>query len=844
VNDAHDGVRPQTGLPAHQQIGRYRIERILGRGGMSVVYAARDAELGRLVALKVLRTGDGVDDRTIERFHREAQNAARLQHPNIVTIYEAGRQDDLLYIAAELVDGLPLDEWRTQKNPSRDVVLGVIEQVARAVQVAHDHGIIHRDLKPGNILVDADGRPRIVDFGLSRAADRNVDVTRSGVVIGTPAYMAPEQARGDVARLDTRTDVYALGVILYEILAGRLPHWAPTIVELCRKIILDDPPPPRHIASGVPLELDRVATKAIEKEPRRRYDRAADFAEDLRRARAGEPVTARPASSMRLLWRFTVRHRSVAVPLLTAVLVAGAFGAWMAAQRGRAPTAPRDEAAALRLALSQLETARGTIDAADDAHYDAQIDLVAALARVEDAIRQIEAVVARTPELAVGHFLLGRAWELRGWSDRAEASWRRALAIDPGFAAARYRLGRLLMARAFLENIATPAQGRMPPFERTTSLADEARRELEAALAAGFDEPVARDVAAAMAAFLKGDYATVDTIAAEGLRRHEGRRGIEELHWIAGHIFEDRARRIRIQTQALAMRPRFALAAFSRALAHHDLRRWREAIDDYTLALSVNPRILAALSNRAVAHHELGDHDACLADCNAVLQIDPRYVNALCNRALGFAGNGDLHAAVAACTEALAVDPQCVAALVNRGRWTADQGDRDAAMRDFTAAIEAAPGRAEAWLSRGNLRLGAGDLSGAMDDYEGALRADPQSVRALTNRGVVRLAREDLAGARADFDAAIRIEPSHADAWCNRSVVRARTRDAEGCVADATEAIRLNDRLPDAYSNRGLGHRALGRRADAIADFRKALSLAPAEWKPRADVERALRALE
>ncbi len=321
------------------QVGRYRVLREIGRGGAAVVYEAEDVELKRRVALKILRDAD-MDATVLARLQREAAIVAGLFHPNIVGVHEIGTARDatgraLHFIAMDFVEGRTLaDLLRDRSAPLREL-LRILEKVARAAAFAHSRGIVHRDLKPGNVLVETGGRVILTDFGLAVAESFGTRITRSHAVLGTPQYMAPEQVEGRAREIDARTDVYALGVILYEILEGRLPFPGETAAVVYRKILTEDP-----LAPGARPDLEAVCLKALEKEPGRRYASAEAFADELGRYLRGEPVEARRPSALRRLWRRMARRKGWVAAAAGALiaLAAGAWlvGAWRAEARGKA----------------------------------------------------------------------------------------------------------------------------------------------------------------------------------------------------------------------------------------------------------------------------------------------------------------------------------------------------------------------------------------------------------------------------------------------------------------------------------------------------------------------------
>jgi serine/threonine-protein kinase len=273
--------------------GDFELVRELGRGGMGVVYEARQRSLNRVVALKMVLRGEFASDADRARFRAEAEAAARLVHPNIVQVYEVGEVGGQPYFAMQFVPGSTLSRRLAEGPLSPLDAAGLIAAVARAVDHAHRHGIVHRDLKPANVLLAADGTPKITDFGLAKLADAG-SLTQTGAIIGTPSYMAPEQARAE-KRLGPAADVYALGAILYECLTGRPPFQAATALDTLLLVQEQDPVLPRMLNPGVPRDLETVCLKCLEKSPDRRYASAAALAEDLEAFVGGEPIAARPS---------------------------------------------------------------------------------------------------------------------------------------------------------------------------------------------------------------------------------------------------------------------------------------------------------------------------------------------------------------------------------------------------------------------------------------------------------------------------------------------------------------------------------------------------------------------
>jgi tetratricopeptide (TPR) repeat protein len=337
-------------LPAH--IGRYRIIRLLGEGGMGAVYEAEQDEPRRIVAIKVIRAGVAVGE-SLWRFKHEAQALGRLQHPGIAQVYEAGTADNGFgpqpYFAMELIRGLPLGRYAETNGLDVRQRLGLMAKVCAAVHHAHQRGLIHRDLKPSNILVDETGQPKILDFGVARVMESDAQPTLqtgAGEIVGTLAYMSPEQVQGDPLEVDIRSDVYSLGVMLYELLAGRLPydvHLA-QLLQAAQTIREQDPPTLGSIHGQLRGDVETIAGKALDKDKARRYASAADLEADIERYLNDEPIAARPPSAGYQLRKFARRHR---VLVLAGAAVVAALMAGVAASTWEAVRANREGQQAL-----------------------------------------------------------------------------------------------------------------------------------------------------------------------------------------------------------------------------------------------------------------------------------------------------------------------------------------------------------------------------------------------------------------------------------------------------------------------------------------------------------------
>jgi serine/threonine-protein kinase len=324
---------PETDLP---QVPGYKVEEAVGRGGMGIVYRARHLRLNRLVALKMLLFGAGATRQELARFQREAQAVAKLQHPNIVQVYDVGDNDGRSYFTMEyLANGSLARKLGGTPQPARQAAR-LVATLAEAAQAAHQRGVVHRDLKPANVLLGEDGTPKVTDFGLASQQDDGAGLTQTGIPIGTPSYMAPEQARGRPDAVGPAVDIYALGAILYELLTGRPPFRAATATETVQQVIFQDPAPPSRLNDQVPRDLETICLKCLRKDPQRRYATASALLEDLQRFDRNEPITARAPGALERAVKWVRRHPTYTAVALACLLIAILLlcgGLWLVVQQ-------------------------------------------------------------------------------------------------------------------------------------------------------------------------------------------------------------------------------------------------------------------------------------------------------------------------------------------------------------------------------------------------------------------------------------------------------------------------------------------------------------------------------
>jgi tetratricopeptide (TPR) repeat protein len=834
-------------------IGPYKLVQEIGEGGMGTVWMAQQAEpVKRLVALKVIKPG--MDSRqVITRFEAERQALALMDHPNIARVFDAGTTDSgRPYFVMELVKGVPLTKYCDEHRLTPKERLELFIPVCQAIQHAHQKGIIHRDIKPSNVLVALyDGKPvpKVIDFGIAKATGQQLTehtlVTGFGAVVGTLEYMSPEQAELNQLDIDTRSDIYSLGVLLYELLTGSTPldkkrlHQA-AMLEVLRLIREEELPrpstrlsttdelpsvaanrglEPKKLRGVVRGELDWIVMKALEKDRNRRYETANGFAMDIQRYLADEPVVAGPPSGWYRVRKFARRNRgrlTVAAGLMLALLVMTAGIVVMAASIGWAVGDRAGRRALVEVqAREALDTARALL--ADNQVAAARRKLAEAQALVESDRAALGALAAEVEAAAA---------ELDRWQQFLEL-------IDH---AHEVETAPLLGATA----VADGPQGGAPIVPPATG--DDRRPDLAV--------PFLLKALQRYDILEREDWDT--TLAGGFLGKDQleqiRRSAYEELLWLAHDLAlrqEDHRSGQKLPREAAAKQ---ALVYLGKATTAHPptqafyvLRAvCRKALGDEaavqadrklvdltapTIALDHYLRGLAAVNAKQLA-------DGVQA-FEAALRLEPTHYWSLmwlgiCWGKLGQRGE-DFATAAVAFTGCILKRPDHAYAYYCRGLAYGKLGQCDKAVADYTKAIELDPKDAKHWYNRGVDHEKLGQLDKALADYSKALDLDPKYTEAWLNRGVLYCDHlGQPAKAVADFSEAINLDPKDAKHWYNRGVAHKRLGELDKAVADYSQVIKLNPKFVQAWHNRGILYcDHLGQPAQAVADFSEAIKLDP-----------------
>jgi serine/threonine protein kinase/Tfp pilus assembly protein PilF len=796
--------------PTLRRLGDFELLRELGRGGMGVVYEARQISLNRRIALKVLPPALGLSPQATKRFEREARAAAKLHHTNIVPVHAIGEQDGHNFYAMDLVEGQSLDRVladlvdqksnplleqtvtrAAQEAPPRqaksqgegattslsdttagsrewfDTVAKMIAEVAAALHYAHGRGVIHRDIKPANLMLSAEGRLCVTDFGLARVV-QEPGLTVSGSFLGTPAYMSPEQIAAGRITVDHRTDIYSLGAVLYELLTLQRPFTGQSREEVLTGVMTRDPRPPRRFNTKIPLDLETICLKAMEKDPDRRYRSAGDLARDLEQYLIGGLIAARRASPMRRAAKYVRRHPIAFTAALAGVvvLIVGAV-AWQGFARARLEGVER------AIAGAQL--------AMENGNY-------------REGLEQIET----------------------------------ALAVDPDLPEARLLRARLLIELDRAEDAVTEAQKMLEEDEGNLAA------HLILAFAASWVDGVSRteQLDRIEELFPREALETADNYYLRSLAAKSAEEAVELLD------------------KALDLDPAHTRVLAARAARLTTMKRFREALADADRMLTASPNSARGWRRKATVYWQVGDDGKARSAIDRAIELDPEDPQNFVSRAQTLC-TGDRRsrdAALADMNEAVRLGPEN-GRLYERRAWC------NFSLREYEAAVADAEraiglGEDRSWRFSAYRRLISslhrldrhdetldklGELEQIVEDRPNP-KAQAGAFRALAT---LALDIDENDRALSYADRAVELTDDAWSSYTTRARVRRRLKDDAGAQQDCEQAASLgNLETPHAFRDRGSALRQVCRRFDlALVDLNRAIELAP-DW-PMAYVERA-----
>jgi serine/threonine-protein kinase len=752
----NDGIPPASSVSQFPKISDHEVLEVLGHGGAGVVYKAWHLRLDRPVAVKMLLAGPFARPQELERFVREARAAAGLNHPNIVQIYEVGNAEGRPYFTMEFVEGGSLaQKLAGAPQPVRQAA-ALTATLAETVQVAHQHGIIHRDLKPANVLLTGEGIPKIADFGLARRLEEEGGPTQSGIPLGTPSYMAPEQAGGKTSAIGPAVDVYALGAILYELLTGRPPFRGESGAETVQQVLHREPVPPLQLNAAVPRDLETICLECLQKTPQHRYATALELAEDLGRFQRGEPIAARPVSRAERVVRWARRKptaAALALAALTLFCIAITYDAneWRLAAKRRAEVAqwePRLELVSQLEAEGKFQEARSLLQRLPDADVGALKDQIRAALSDLELVQNLDRIRNNRVAVVDGRFDLASN---RARSDRE---------YESEFAAAGLGTFQDAPTPVAAAVAASPIRGPLIAAldDWSVCTSDESRRHwiFEVARIADPDPSGWRD-RARVAGLSKQSLTQLAETAVVREQSVQLLVALAQRMQVAGADPTEFLRRVQQQY------PGDFWACFTLADALSGIN-YEECVRFYQAALAIRPETAIAHHNVGRALGMAGRTNDTIPHLREAVRLEPKFSNAIGHLAMSLTLTGQGAEALELAKQAVSLDARSADNHNSLGYVLIGTGQAEKAIVEFHRAIACDPAFGDAREFLATTLIGVGRLDEAREQLEEFRRVCPNSDAMHFDFGRLLVLQGHIDEAIAELQDSVRLNPQRWDA--------------------------------------------------------------------------------